>query len=107
LGQAALVAQSNARSLPMKAEQLDGRSCSPTDKRARRQRIAEAIDAGGLTIVDGQRTLVSVLTDRDHARAAYTQAVALYDSCVKYAVARQRAVGAQRPSKVIAAERGL
>jgi hypothetical protein len=56
-------------------------------------------DVGGLVDIDSERTPLSVVTDRDHARAAYTQAVALYDSCVKYAVVSQLAIRAQRSCK--------
>ena len=45
-----------------------------------------------LVAVDRERTPIRSITDRELASAAFTQAVALYDSCIRCAMATQRAL---------------
>ena len=45
-----------------------------------------------LVVVDREPTPIRAITDRELASAAFTQAVALYDSCIRCAMAAQLAL---------------
>ncbi len=64
--------------------------------------IAQVFPDSGRVVIDSDRTSVGSITDQDLARAAFSQAVALYDSCVQYAVATQLA--SRRPRKAMLAK---
>ena len=69
----------------MKAEHRNARTCLPTDTLERTTHNLWEFDVGGLAVSDSEPASSGVITDRDLVNAAYTQAVALYDSCVQYA----------------------
>ena len=72
----------------MKAVQLMTRNvqgCSVVDPLEQATQIMrEFPDSGG--VIDSDKIPVRSITDRDLASAAFTQAVALYDSCAHYAM---------------------
>jgi hypothetical protein len=74
----------------MKARPLMTRSagyCSPVRSFEQTPAITWKFDAGGSAVFAKEPEPVRAISDRELAKAAYTQAVALYDSCVQYALA--------------------
>ena len=71
------LARSTATALPTSA---------PEDSAA----TSQEFDAVSAAVVADEQGSVIGIEEEDLARAAYTQAVALYDSCVEYAMATQR-----------------
>ena len=71
----------------MKAEQRNARSCLPTDTLERTACNSWEFEVGQLVVSDTEPGSSGVVADGDLAEAAYTQAVALYDSCVQFATA--------------------
>jgi hypothetical protein len=47
--------------------------------------MAQKLRVGSLVVTDSVRRPIRSVTDRDLASAAFTQAVALYDSCIRCA----------------------
>ena len=89
----------------MKAEQLNAPACSPAHTL---DLVTTSRGNWGLAAWASSPTSKSplVITDQDLARAAYTQAVVLRDSCVQYAMATRPTARVQRSQETIAAKRG-
>jgi hypothetical protein len=73
----------------MKAEQRNARSCLAVDTPEQIARNSCEFRVRQLVASDSEPETSGVTTDRDLAVAAYTQAVALYDSCVQHAPAAE------------------
>ncbi len=83
----------------MKATQLvtrNGAGCSMVVPLEQALQITREFPDSGLVVIDNAGMPVRSITDRDLARAAFTQAVALYDSCVEYAMTFRLDCDAQR-----------
>ena len=92
----------------MKPQQWNARSRLPTHTLERTTYNSREFGVGQLAVFDTEPGSSGVVTDREFARAAYTQAVALYDRCIHYATPMQVVTSRPRRSgKAIAAERGL
>jgi len=79
----------------MKAVQSMARnaqSCLLVEPLEKVSQTTRELGGGRQVVVDGQRTPIGSITDRDLASAAFTQAVALYDSCIRCAVATRLAL---------------
>jgi CBS domain-containing protein len=75
----------------MKVEQCmtsPARTCAAGDRLAEAAEIMWQSDCGCVPVVDGDRRLVGVVTDRDICMAAYTRGVSLHDLDVAGAMAR-------------------
>jgi hypothetical protein len=73
----------------MKAVQLMTRNvqdCPGVQPFEQATQITRGFPDRGFLVIDGDRMPVHSITDQDLARAAFTQAVALYDSCAQYAM---------------------
>jgi CBS domain-containing protein len=66
----------------------DVRACSPTDTLATAAQIMWENDCGAVPVVDADERIIGIITDRDLAMAAHLQGVALRDSRVSSAMAR-------------------
>ncbi len=66
----------------------DVHTCSPSDTLATAAQIMWENDCGAVPVVDRENRVVGMITDRDVAMAAQLQGVALHDSSVASAMAR-------------------
>ena len=66
----------------------DVRACSPDDTMGEAAQVMWENDCGCVPVVDDTQRVVGVITDRDLAMAAHLQGVALRDSRVSSAMAR-------------------
>jgi CBS domain-containing protein len=66
----------------------DVNTCSPTDTLATAAQIMWENDCGAVPVVDRDHRVIGIITDRDLAMAAQLQGVALHDSSVASAMAR-------------------
>lgn len=64
-------------------------TCSPDDTLTDAARIMWEKDCGMLPVVDAERRVVAVITDRDICMAAYTQGVPLHAARVSSAMSKQ------------------
>lgn len=66
----------------------DVHTCTPADTLATAAQIMWEHDCGAVPVVDREHRIVGIITDRDLAMAAQLQGVALHDSSVAGAMAR-------------------
>ena len=66
----------------------DVRGCTPDDRLATAAQIMWENDCGAVPVVDAQGRVIGIITDRDLAMAAHLQGVALSESRVASAMAR-------------------
>jgi CBS domain-containing protein len=64
-------------------------ACSPSDTLNRAAQIMWEADCGALPVVDEQRRVVGVVTDRDICMASYTQGVPLWAASVSTAMSKE------------------
>jgi predicted transcriptional regulator len=91
----------------MKAVQLMTRNvqaCSVVDPLEQATQITREFPGSGFVVIGNDRRPVHSVTDQELARAAFTQAVALYDSCAQYAMTFRFAGNARQWRKATAAK---
>jgi CBS domain-containing protein len=81
------------------------KSCSANDKLQRAAQIMWETDCGAVPVVDGDRRVVGMITDRDICMAAYTNGQTLWQIPVSGAMANQ--VHGVRENDELAAVEGL
>lgn len=80
----------------------DVRACSPDDSMAEAAQIMWENDCGCVVVVDDDHHVVGIITDRDLAMAAHLQGVALRDTRVSSAMARDVKVCSPRDTPAMA-----
>jgi hypothetical protein len=89
LGVSSRWSRKQCKELRMKAEQRNVGSCLPAETLEQTASNSWEFEVARLVVIDTEPGSSGVITDRDLAKAAYTPAVALYDSCVQYATAAE------------------